>query len=174
LEFLLLCRLESAVPLLRQKIESLSDAGQISIAFPDDGAYKRFHVQFEDYPIIICNKVRDGDKRIVKVKEGKPAFLYPVIRPKNPWSEVSTRSRWVLFMRQHQAHSRNRPTPMDKKKKSLLCFGCDFSGQYSFGKIIKISATRYHILKLKCTKFDFSCGSSPDPAGELTVLPQTP
>jgi len=32
--------------------------------------------------------------------------------------------------------------------------------------------TRRHILKLKCTKFDF--GSAPDPAGELTALPQTP
>jgi len=40
---------------------------------------------------------------------------------------------------------------MDEKKKSLLCFGCDFSGWYNFGKIIKIVATRCHILKLKCS-----------------------
>ena len=33
-------------------------------------------------------------------------------------------------------------------------------------KIIKIVATRYHILKVKCTKFDFGWGSAPDPAGE--------
>ena len=33
-------------------------------------------------------------------------------------------------------------------------------------KIIKIAATRCHILKLKCTKFDFGWGSAPDPAGE--------
>jgi len=32
-------------------------------------------------------------------------------------------------------------------------------------KIIKIAATRCHILKLKCTKFDFDWGSAPDPAG---------
>ena len=32
---------------------------------------------------------------------------------------------------------------------------CDFSGWYNFGKIIKIVTTRCHILKLKCTKFDF-------------------
>jgi len=37
-------------------------------------------------------------------------------------------------------------------------------------KIIKIAATRCHILKLKCTKFDFGWGSAPDPAGELTPL----
>ena len=34
--------------------------------------------------------------------------------------------------------------------------------------------TRCHILKLKCTKFDFGWGSAPDPAGELTALHQTP
>jgi len=31
-------------------------------------------------------------------------------------------------------------------------------------KIINIVATRCHILKLKCTKFDFGWGSAPDPA----------
>ena len=40
-------------------------------------------------------------------------------------------------------------------------------------KIIKIAATRCHILKLKCTKFDFGWGSPPQiPLGELTLLPQ--
>jgi len=39
-------------------------------------------------------------------------------------------------------------------------------------KINKIVATRCHILTLKCTKFDFGWGSAPDPAGELTALPQ--
>jgi len=29
-------------------------------------------------------------------------------------------------------------------------------------------------LTLKCTKFDFGCGSAPDPLGELTALPQIP
>jgi len=33
-------------------------------------------------------------------------------------------------------------------------------------KIIKIIATRFHILQLKCTKFDFGWGSAPDLAGE--------
>jgi len=40
-----------------------------------------------------------------------------------------------------QAHGRG-------NEKSLLCFGCDFSGWYSFGKIIKIVATGFRILKL--------------------------
>ena len=35
----------------------------------------------------------------------------------------------------------------------------------TLGKIIKIVATRCPILRLKCTKFNFSWGSAPDPAG---------
>ena len=34
-----------------------------------------------------------------------------------------------------------------------------------FRKIVKIVATRCHILSLKCTKFDFGWDSAPDPAG---------
>jgi len=41
-------------------------------------------------------------------------------------------------------------------------------------KIIKIVATRCQILTLKCTKIDFGWGSAPNPAGELTALPQAP
>jgi len=54
---------------------------------------------------------------------------------------------------------------------------CDHSVKYYVQmcrKITKIVATRCHILRLKCTKFDFSWGFAPDPAGELTALPQTP
>jgi len=62
------------------------------------------------------------------------------------------------------SHSINRPTATDEKKKNPLYFGYDFSGWYNFGKIIKTVATRCHILKLKCIKFDFGWGSDPDPA----------
>jgi len=34
------------------------------------------------------------------------------------------------------------------------------------GTKFKIVVTRCHILRLKCTKFDFGWGSAPDPAGE--------
>jgi len=54
---------------------------------------------------------------------------------------------------QQQAHGHGR-----ENDKSLLYFGCDFSGWCSFGKIIITVATRCHILKLKCTKFDFGGG----------------
>jgi len=50
--------------------------------------------------------------------------------------------------------------PMDNSASplTLLYFGCDFSGWYNFWKIINTVATRCHILKLKCTKFDFDAG----------------
>jgi len=41
-------------------------------------------------------------------------------------------------------------------------------------KIIKIAATRCHILKLKCTKFDFGWGSAPDLAGGAYSAPLDP
>ena len=47
------------------------------------------------------------------------------------------------------------------RKRSLLYFGRDFSGWYNVVKIIKIVATRWYVLKLKCTKFDFGWGSAP-------------
>jgi len=44
-------------------------------------------------------------------------------------------------------------------------------GQLVLRKIIKIVATSCHILRQKCTKFDFGWA---DPAGELTALPRPP
>ena len=41
-------------------------------------------------------------------------------------------------------------------------------------KIIKIVATRCHILRLKCTKCDFGWGSAPDPAGGANSAPPDP
>jgi len=41
-------------------------------------------------------------------------------------------------------------------------------------KIIKTVLTRYHILMLKCTKFDFGWGSTPDPARGAHSAPPDP
>jgi len=41
-------------------------------------------------------------------------------------------------------------------------------------KIINIFATRYQILKLKCTKFNFGWGSAPDPTGGAYSAPPDP
>jgi len=70
---------ESGIPLLRERLKRLDDADNITIAYPDEGAQKRFHTFFADYPEVICTKVRDGDKRIVRLKEGDPKGRHVVI-----------------------------------------------------------------------------------------------
>jgi len=41
-------------------------------------------------------------------------------------------------------------------------------------EVVKIVATRFHILRLKCTKFDFGRGLVPDPAEGAYSAPKTP
>lgn len=41
---------ESGIPLLRERLQRLPDRDNITIAYPDEGAWKRFHYQFGDYP----------------------------------------------------------------------------------------------------------------------------
>merc|ERR1712232_1091225 len=43
----------------------------MGIVFPDDGAHKRFKEKFKEFGQVVCNKVRDGDRRLVQVKEGE-------------------------------------------------------------------------------------------------------
>lgn len=77
-----LVELKSATWLLRDKLEELhkeSPEEEIAIAFPDEGAHKRFKAKFAGFPLIICTKERDGDKRIVKVKEGNAMGRHVVI-----------------------------------------------------------------------------------------------
>ena len=47
---------ESGIPLARKKLRALPDADNITIAYPDEGSWKRFHYQFGDYPEV-WNKV---------------------------------------------------------------------------------------------------------------------
>ncbi|KAK1577668.1 hypothetical protein Q3G72_023703 [Acer saccharum] len=70
---------ESGIPLFKQRLQELPDSDNISIAFPDDGAWKRFHKQLQHFPTIVCNKVREGDQRIVRIKEGDPRGRHVVI-----------------------------------------------------------------------------------------------
>ena len=52
-----------------------------------------------------------------------------------------------------------------------ICLNCTEFGKLNLRKIIKIVATRCHILRLKCTKLDFSWGSVPDPTGGAYSAP---
>nr|KJB75418.1 hypothetical protein B456_012G041300 [Gossypium raimondii] len=70
---------ETGIPLLKQRLHQLSDADKIVVAFPDDGAWKRFHKLLDHFPTVICTKVREGDKRIVQIKEGNPTGCHVVI-----------------------------------------------------------------------------------------------
>lgn len=70
---------ESGIPLLKRRLQDLPDSDNIAIAFPDDGAWKRFHKQLQHFPTIVCAKVREGDQRIVRIKEGDPRGRHVVI-----------------------------------------------------------------------------------------------
>ncbi|KAM0872068.1 hypothetical protein ACQ4PT_038970 [Festuca glaucescens] len=70
---------ETGIPLLLQRLSQLPDADNITIAFPDDGAWKRFHKSLVNFPMVVCAKVREGDKRIVRIKEGNPQGRHVVI-----------------------------------------------------------------------------------------------
>jgi len=63
------------------------------------------------------------------------------------WIKVGATDATALGQFKKQAHSHGR-----EKERTSLYFGCDFSGCYNFGKIIKMVVTRCHILKTKCTK----------------------
>jgi len=70
----------SGVPMLIRELRTLADGRDVTIAYPDEGAWKRFHWQFKDaFPEVICTKVRDGNKRIVRMKEGAPQGRHVVI-----------------------------------------------------------------------------------------------
>ena len=72
-----LVELKTASGLLCQKIDDLGGE-QPLIAFPDDGAHKRYKKLFEQYfknksqdaKFVICGKERDGETRKVVIKEG--------------------------------------------------------------------------------------------------------
>ncbi|CAN1758937.1 Ribose-phosphate pyrophosphokinase 4 [Linum perenne] len=70
---------ETGIPLLLQRLNQLPDSDKVVIAFPDDGAWKRFHKMLDHYPTVVCNKVREGDKRIVRIREGNPSGCHVVI-----------------------------------------------------------------------------------------------
>ncbi|XP_022850006.1 ribose-phosphate pyrophosphokinase 4 isoform X1 [Olea europaea var. sylvestris] len=70
---------ETGIPLLKQRLHQLPESDKIVVAFPDDGAWKRFHKLLDHFPMVVCTKVREGDKRIVRLKEGDCAGCHVVI-----------------------------------------------------------------------------------------------
>eukprot|EP00455_Lapot_gusevi_P003486 TRINITY_DN11423_c0_g1_i2.p1 TRINITY_DN11423_c0_g1~~TRINITY_DN11423_c0_g1_i2.p1 ORF type:complete len:367 (-),score=46.96 TRINITY_DN11423_c0_g1_i2:18-1037(-) len=72
-------RLNTCIGLLLRRLEMLDDPTPISIAFPDDGARKRFGDLFPHFPKIVCSKVREGDERVIRINEGEPSGQHVVI-----------------------------------------------------------------------------------------------
>ena len=62
-----------------------------------------------------------------------------------------------------------RLTNQEKQILLLLC-----KGKWILTKIIKFVATKCHILRLKCTRFDLGWGSAPDPTGGAYSAPPDP
>ena len=56
----------------------------------------------------------------------------------------------------------------------ITSLGGDEIWQLILRRIVKIVATKCHILRLKCTKIDFGWGSAPDPAGGAYSAPRPP
>src|SRR3990167_959249 len=71
----------SGVPLLIAELEKekAKNGTEIAIAFPDAGACKRFGTMFPGFELITCEKVRDGNTRIVRIAEGNPSGKICVI-----------------------------------------------------------------------------------------------
>jgi len=59
-------RLHSAMDLIKNRV---ADIENLSVAFPDEWAEKRFKKDFKWYSKIICTKVREWDKRVISIKE---------------------------------------------------------------------------------------------------------
>jgi ribose-phosphate pyrophosphokinase len=73
---MVLPRLETAVPLLKARLQGQDN---VAIAFPDEGAMKRFGKHFTEYPLIVCQKVRKDGRRAVTIKEGDPQGRHVVV-----------------------------------------------------------------------------------------------
>ena len=69
------------MPVLYLCIDTLRDTDIRSVVFPDDGAGKRFGSQFRHmgFNIIVCGKVRDGDRRRVLVQDGEGVGQHVII-----------------------------------------------------------------------------------------------
>jgi len=70
--------LRSMIPLLFKAIREWNPPN-LAIAFPDDGAYKRYQSRFTQFPKVVCQKIRLGDQRIVTIKEGSPEGMHCLI-----------------------------------------------------------------------------------------------
>ncbi|KAI9074135.1 hypothetical protein K1719_043906 [Acacia pycnantha] len=78
---------ESGIPLLKRRLQELPDSDNISIAFPDDGAWKRFHKQLQHFPMIVCGTLIECQKVLAAHGAKKiSAYVTHGIFPNKSWS----------------------------------------------------------------------------------------
>jgi len=66
----------SAVPQVLQEMSLMCGNRPYAVAFPDEGSWKRFRgLMPPDQPVILCGKMRDGDKRVVRIMEVLPLHI---------------------------------------------------------------------------------------------------
>mmetsp|Transcript_38463 Transcript_38463/g.46409 ORF Transcript_38463/g.46409 Transcript_38463/m.46409 type:complete len:318 (+) Transcript_38463:305-1258(+) len=64
--------LHSSIPLLLKEL--MENHREIDVvAFPDDGAAKRFGYMFREFHQVVCGKKREGEKRKVTIMDGDPS-----------------------------------------------------------------------------------------------------
>ncbi|MEY4723577.1 MAG: hypothetical protein RLZZ324_1090, partial [Candidatus Parcubacteria bacterium] len=77
-------RYKTMTKYLKKRLEN----EDVTIAFPDLGAYKRFKPMFDGsmkkgdrkFPLVLCDKIRGkGDERIVTIREGEPRGKHVII-----------------------------------------------------------------------------------------------
>eukprot|EP00392_Amoebophrya_sp_AT5.2_P006517 g6529.t1 len=82
-----LVELKSAVFLLKQELAKLNARlenedevdSEFAIAFPDDGAKKRFGSKFPEYPHIVISKQRLGEQRLCRIQDGNPKGKHVIL-----------------------------------------------------------------------------------------------
>ena len=100
------------------------------------------------------------------------------------WIRISHFHAWRIIKQTYQVSLISRETrtpafwshlPLTRRITKISRISSTKFGQLILSKMVKIVATRCHNLMLKCPKFDFRWGSTPDPAEEaqVTVLSQT-
>ena len=106
--------------------------------------------------------------------------MYKILAKKVPRFHLNARKEVFKITRNkkgsQRGHQASQETDENKDEDPEKGIGMDRDrekfGQLILRRVIKIVATKCQILRLKCTKFDFGCGSAPDPAGECTALPR--
>ncbi|KAL7176525.1 hypothetical protein ACSBR2_029956 [Camellia fascicularis] len=54
--------LYNGIPMLKNRLQELPDSNNISIDFPDDGAWKQFHKQLQHFPMSMRRQVKNLSK----------------------------------------------------------------------------------------------------------------